>query len=55
MFVDLCAHVPSDLTIHDASEIEESIRSALVEARSEIKEVHIKFVTVASNGKASER
>lgn len=55
MFVDLTAHVSSDLSVTQAAELEENIRSLLTSQRSEIKEIRVKFLPVdveAMKGKA---
>nr|VWP01489.1 Cytochrome P450 monooxygenase CYP52X1 [Ganoderma boninense] len=41
MFVDLTAHVPSQLTVEEATAVERRIREALVEARRDVKEVRM--------------
>jgi divalent metal cation (Fe/Co/Zn/Cd) transporter len=46
MLVDLSAHVPSTLSISRASELEESIKEALIAKRSEVKEVRVKFIPI---------
>lgn len=46
MLVDLTAHVPSHIPISRATELEESIKSALQAKRAEIKEVRVKFIPI---------
>jgi hypothetical protein len=46
MLVDLSAHVASHLSVAQATEVEESIKAALVARRSEVKEVRVKFIPI---------
>lgn len=46
MFVDLIADVPHNMSVHDATVLEERIVSVLKETRKEISEVRVKFNTI---------
>ncbi|KAH9894913.1 hypothetical protein C8Q73DRAFT_692188 [Cubamyces lactineus] len=46
MFVDVVAHVPAGLSVVEAVEVEDRIKSALVEARRDVKEVRVRFKPV---------
>jgi divalent metal cation (Fe/Co/Zn/Cd) transporter len=46
MLVDLTAHVPSNLPVSRASELEETIKATLAAKRSEINEVRVKFIPI---------
>lgn len=46
MFVDLIADVPPNMSVHDATVLEERIVGILKEARREISEVRVKFNTI---------
>ncbi|EJF57763.1 hypothetical protein DICSQDRAFT_173634 [Dichomitus squalens LYAD-421 SS1] len=48
MFVDLTAHVPAQLSVNEATAIEQRIRDALVKARRDVKEVRVRFRAVGS-------
>ncbi|EJF60357.1 cation efflux protein [Dichomitus squalens LYAD-421 SS1] len=48
MFVDLTAHVPAQLSVNEATAIEQRIRDALVKVRRDVKEVRVRFCAVAS-------
>lgn len=50
MFVDLTADVPPQLSIHDATALDERITGVLKAARREISEVRVKFHVVESIG-----
>lgn len=41
MFVDLTADVPATMTVLDAHEVERRVRDAIMESRSEVKEVRV--------------
>ncbi|KAG8722183.1 hypothetical protein FRC08_005932 [Ceratobasidium sp. 394] len=41
MFVDLTADVPAEMTVSDAHEVERRVRDAIMESRSEVKEVRV--------------
>ena len=43
MFVDLTAHVPAQLTVHEATAVERRNWEALVEVRRDVKEVRVRF------------
>ena len=44
--VDVVAHVPAGLSVVQAVEVEDRIKSALVEARRDVKEVRVRFKPV---------
>jgi divalent metal cation (Fe/Co/Zn/Cd) transporter len=46
MLVDLSAHVPSQISVARASELEEHIKAALIAKRSEVGEVRVRFVPI---------
>ncbi|TBU30178.1 cation efflux protein [Dichomitus squalens] len=48
MFVDLTAHVPAQLSVNEATAIEQRIRDTLVKVRRDVKEVRVQFRAVAS-------
>jgi divalent metal cation (Fe/Co/Zn/Cd) transporter len=50
MFVDLIADVPPQMSIQDATQLDQRITSVLKEARREISEVRVKFHVVESIG-----
>ena len=41
MSVDLTADVPASMTVSDAHEVERRVRDAIMESRSEVKEVRV--------------
>ncbi|KAB5590744.1 Iron ion transporter [Ceratobasidium theobromae] len=56
MFVDLTADVPAGMTVLDAHEVEKRVRDAIMESRTEVKEVRVHLHAVeegqdAGNGK----
>ena len=46
MFVDLTANVPAQLSVDEATAVEQRIRETLVKARRDVKEVRVRFRAV---------
>ncbi|CAE7097862.1 unnamed protein product [Rhizoctonia solani] len=53
MFVDLTADVPAAMTVLDAHEVEKRVRDAIMEGRSEVKEVRVHLHAV-ENGQSTD-
>jgi cation diffusion facilitator family transporter len=54
MFVDLTADVPAEMTVLDAHEVEKRVRDAIMENRSEVKEVRVHLHAVEDGQKSGD-